>query len=779
MKKEKIEELIGQMTLEEKAGMLSGVGWWHTQAVERLGIPAIMMSDGPHGLRTQKEEPNDTGFGKAQTAVCFPTGCSVASSFDRNLIYEMGSVIGRECRATGVHMILGPAVNIKRSPLCGRNFEYYSEDPYLASQMAASLIRGVQDEGVGTCIKHFAANNQEYYRTTIDERIDERTMREIYLAAFEYAIKEAKPWSVMCSYNMVNGTHMSENKKYLTEILRDEWGYEGCVVSDWGAVNERAKGVDAGLDLEMPSSNGANDREIVRAVREGRLSEQAVDQAVFRVLQLVYRCLEGTAKAKEAAGTENEVFDRELDHKRSAEMARECLILLKNEEMLPLSCSEKVAFIGEFAKSPRYQGGGSSHIESVKVDSALQSAMEILEDGASKITYARGYRTDHDEVDSALIEEAVEAAKAADKAVIFCGLPDAFESEGYDRSHMRLPNCQNELIMQVLAVQPKTIIVLHNGSPVEMPWAGRAKAILENYLAGEGVGRASVEALYGVINPSGKLPETIPFRIENTPCYLNFPGENGTVSYQEGIFVGYRYYDKKKMDVRYPFGYGLSYTTFEYSNLSISEKEVSPEKIRLEVKAEITNTGNLAGKEAVQLYVGLEEPGNRIRPVRELKGFEKVSLQPGETKKVTFVLDERSFAHYQVADRDGRKAGFRITPGNYQICVAASSRDLRLTGNVKVLPYAVPEKLCYHMNSTFGQIMADPKAAEVVRPVLEKYVLKNFAPDAEDTGSMGASTRQMVENMMREMPLRQLISFYGDENSADLVRDLIRRLNEE
>ena len=775
MTNEQLEQLIGQMTLEEKAGMLSGEDWWHTKAVERLGIPAIMMSDGPHGLRKQEEDPNNAGVGRAISAVCFPTGCSVASSFDRNLIYEMGSVIGRECRAVGVDMILGPAVNIKRSPLCGRNFEYFSEDPYLASHMAASLIKGVQDEGVGTCIKHFAANNQEYYRTTIDEEIDERTMREIYLSAFEYAIREAKPWSIMCSYNMVNGTHMSENKKYLTEILRDEWGYEGCVVSDWGAVNLRAKGVDAGLDLEMPSSNGTNDLEIVRAVKNGTLSEEAVDLAVKRVLQLVYRCIEGRSKG---AG-EAEVFDRELDHKRSAEMARECLILLKNEDMLPLSCTEKVAFIGRFAKNPRYQGGGSSHIDSAKVDSALQSAMDILGEGASRITYAKGYRTDQDEVETELIEEAVEAAKAADKAVIFCGLPDSFESEGYDRTHMRLPNCQNELIMQVLAVQPKTIIVLHNGSPVEMPWAGRAKAILENYLAGDGVGRATVEALYGVINPSGKLPESIPFRIENTPCYLNFPGENGKVSYREGIFVGYRYYDKKKMDVRYPFGFGLSYTTFEYSDLTFSETEVTPGKIRLEVKANITNTGSLAGKEAVQLYVGMEDPGNLIRPVRELKGFEKVSLQPGETKTVTFVLDDRSFAHYQVADRYGRKAGYKVTPGNYQISVAASSRDLRLNKTVKVLPEENPERIPYHLNSTFGEIMADPKAYAKAKPVIEKYAKESGLMDGDSMESMGASTRQMVENIMREMPLRQLVSFSGGYYTMDMVRELIDSLNEE
>ena len=457
MTAEQLKEIISQMTLEEKAAMCSGDDFWHTKAVERLGVPRSMVSDGPHGLRKQDQSGDHLGINDSIKAVCFPTACGTAASFNRDLLYSMGQTLGQECQAEDVSVILGPAVNIKRSPLCGRNFEYYSEDPYLATEIATSQINGVQSRHVGTSIKHFMANNQETRRMSSDSRIDERTMREIYLAAFEGAVKHAKPWTVMCSYNRINGTYAAENKQLLTDILRDEWGFDGYVVSDWGAVNDRVEGVKAGLDLEMPASHGVNDALIVKAVREGRLDEAVLDKAVERILNIVYRFVENRDEAA--------VFDRDKDHEMARKVAEESIVLLKNDGILPLSETDEIAFIGKFAKKPRFQGGGSSHINSHKVDSAMDMVA-----GMANITYAQGYDDAEDVIDEKLIAEAVEAAKKAKAAVIFAGLPDAFESEGFDRTHMRMPDCQNKLIEEVAKVQPNTVVVLHNGSPVEMPW---------------------------------------------------------------------------------------------------------------------------------------------------------------------------------------------------------------------------------------------------------------------------------------------------------------------
>ena len=617
--KRDVKAIIREMTLEEKAGMCSGKDFWHLKGVERLGIPEVMVSDGPHGLRKQAEEADHLGLNESIKAVCFPTACATACSFDRDLLEEMGERIGDECQAEDLSVILGPAVNIKRSPLCGRNFEYFSEDPYLASQMAAAHIKGVQSKNVGTSIKHFAANNQEHRRMSCSSEIDERTLREIYLAAFETAIKEAKPDTVMCSYNRINGEFASENHWLLTEVLRDQWGFEGYVMSDWGAVNDRVKGLKAGLELEMPGSGGNTDKEIVEAVKSGELEEAVLDRAVERILNIVFKFTDNRQEGK---------FDLEEDHKLAAKIAGESMVLLKNEGVLPLPAQgKKIAFIGKFAETPRFQGGGSSHINSFKITSALEAVKEVAE-----VTYAQGYDVKEDVIDQAMLDQAVETAKEADVAVIFAGLPDAFESEGYDRTHMRMPDCQNTLISEIAKVQENVVVVLHNGSPVEMPWADQVKGILEAYLCGQAVGQAEVDILFGKVNPSGKLAETIPYKLSDNPSYLNFPGDGQKVEYKEGVFVGYRYYDTKEMPVRYPFGYGLSYTTFEYSDLQLSSDKIK-DTDKLKVTLKVKNTGNRAGKEIVQLYVA-DKTGAASRPVKELKNFVKVELQPQEEKTV-------------------------------------------------------------------------------------------------------------------------------------------------
>ena len=546
-----LKKIVSEMTLEEKAGMCSGLDFWHLKEVEHLGIPKVMVSDGPHGLRKQDEKGDHLGINDSIKAVCFPPAVLSACSFDRGLMEEMGKAIGREAQANDVSVVLGPAVNIKRSPLCGRNFEYYSEDPYLAGEIAAAFVKGVQSQHVGTSIKHFAANNQEYRRMSSSSEVDERTLREIYFPAFETAVKKAQPYTFMCSYNQINGTFASENKWLLTDVLRGEWGFKGYVMSDWGAVNDRVKGLEAGLELEMPASGGDNDSMIVKAVKDGALEEKILDQAVERILRIIFEY---------ADHRKPQEFTMEKDHEEAQHIAEESMVLLKNENhILPLKTSEKAAFIGGFARNPRFQGGGSSHINCFKTTNVLDSVP-----CDAQVVYAEGFPADRDFYDKALADEAVKAAAEADKAVIFAGLPESFESEGYDRSHMRLPECQNRLITEILKVQPNTVIVLHNGSPVEMPWLGEIKGLLETYLGGQAGGAAAANILYGKINPSGKLAETMPLKLSDNPSYLNFGGGE-KVEYREGIFVGYRYYDTKEMDVAFPFGYGLSYTTFAYS----------------------------------------------------------------------------------------------------------------------------------------------------------------------------------------------------------------------
>ena len=755
MTREKLQELIGKMTLEEKASLCSGADFWHTESVERLGIPAMMVSDGPHGLRKQDQEADHLGVNDSIKAVCFPAGCGTAASFNRELITGMGEVLGEECQAEGVGVILGPAVNIKRSPLCGRNFEYYSEDPMVASEMAGALIKGVQSKNVGTSIKHFLANNQETRRMSSSSEVDERTLREIYLAAFEGAVSSQKPWTVMCSYNKINGTYAAEHKEALTDILRGEWGFDGFVVSDWGAVNKRVPDLEAGLDLEMPASGGINDKQIVDAVKEGRLEESVLDRAVVRILNIVYRFEETRDKSA--------VFDRDKDHEYAKKVAEETIVLLKNEDgLLPLPEKEEIAFIGKYARQPRFQGGGSSHINSHKVT----GAWDVVKDWGN-ITFAEGYGDQEDVTDEALIAEAVEKAGKAQAAVIFAGLPDAFESEGFDRSHMGMPNCQNELINRVAAVQPNTIVVLHNGSPVEMPWADQVKGIVEAYLSGQAVGAAVVDILFGKVNPSAKLPETFPYKLEDNPSYLYYLGEGDKVEYREGVFVGYRYYDTKKMDVRFPFGYGLSYTTFAYSNLKLSAAQIK-DTDTFTVSVDVTNTGSMAGKEVVQLYVSDVE-STVIRPVKELKGFDKVDLQPGETKTVTFTLGKRAFAYWNTQIHD-----WHVESGEFRILVGKSSRDIQLEETVTV-ESTVKLPVHFTLDSTFGDLMQDKKAREILEPMMKLDMVGGQEEDSDVAAS--AISSEMMEAMMKYMPLRGVLSFSSGKVSLEQLQGLLDQLN--
>ena len=751
-----IRALVAQMTLEEKAGLCSGADFWHTKAVERLGIPATMVSDGPHGLRKQDEAADHLGVNDSIEAVCFPAACATAASFDRALLTRMGEAIGDSCQHERLSVVLGPAVNIKRSPLCGRNFEYFSEDPYLTGEIAAAYIKGVQSRNVGTSIKHFAANSQEHRRMSSSSDVDERTLREIYFPGFEIPVKTARPWTVMCSYNRINGVYASENPWLLTDVLRGEWGFDGYVMSDWGAVSNRVAGVAAGLDLEMPSSRGVNDRKLIAAVKNGALDEAVLDKACERILNIVFRYAENARP--------DTPWDKDAQHALSAEIAAECMVLLKNEDdILPLSREDAVAFIGEFAEKPRFQGGGSSHIHAFRTTGALEAAKGL------NVTYARGYDVKRDEATDAMIAEAVAAARAAKVAVVFAGLPDSYESEGYDRSHMRMPDCQVKLIEAVADANPNTVVVLHNGSPVEMPWIGRVRAVLEAYLGGQAVGLATVRVLYGDANPSGHLAESFPVKLSDNPSYLFYGGEPRGTEYREGVFVGYRYYDKKEMDVLFPFGHGLSYTRFEYSDLRLSADSIR-DSDTLTVTCTVKNVGDRAGKAVAQLYVG-DVAGDVIRPVRELKGFEKVALAPGESKQVSFTLSKRAFAYW-----NGDIHDWHIESGDFTIEVGASSRDLPLKAVVNVTS-TVALPVHYDADSIFLDIMKDPRAMEVLKPLIDEMTA-TFRNEADETSAASeAITQDMNLAMMNYMPLRGILSF-GDGSQPDtFLDDIIQKLN--
>ncbi len=661
-----IKALIDQMTVEEKASFCSGRDFWHLKGLDRLGIPAILITDGPHGLRKVEGNPTQLGLNKAVPATCFPTASALAATWNRELIHEVGQALAEECKAEGVSVVLGPGANIKRSPLCGRNFEYFSEDPYLSGEMAKSHINGVQSLGIGTSLKHYAVNNQEFRRMTINAVVDERALREIYLAGFEIAIKGAQPWTVMGAYNQVNGIYACEHPDLLGKILRDEWGHQGLAITDWGAMNQRVEALAAGLAVEMPGPNWGNDAAIVAAVEEGILDETVLDQAVEKILELIFKAWENLDDSFQ--------YDQEAHHALARRAAGEGAVLLKNfDQILPLRKDTRVALIGEMAKTPRYQGAGSSLVNPFRMDSIYDEMIEIA--GEGKISFAPGYPLEGLGINPDLVQGALAVARDADVVVICAGLPEIFEIEGLDREHMALPLSQNQLIEALAEEHDQVVVVLSNGAPVEMPWIDQVQAILEGYLGGQAGGGAVADILYGETNPSGKLAETFPIHLEDTPCYNYFPGGPRTVEYRESLFVGYRFYDTVEKEVLFPFGHGLSYTSFEYSGLILSASRISDLE-ELIVNLTVKNTGDMAGKEIIQLYIKPTAP-SAFRPVKELKAFTKVTLQPGEEKEISFVLDRRAFTHFSTGLKD-----WQVETGEYQVLVGASSRDIRCQGDV-------------------------------------------------------------------------------------------------
>ncbi len=642
-----IDKIIDSMTLEDKIALCSGATFWESKKYEKYGIPALFMCDGPHGLRKQENLSDMLGINKSRQATCFPAEVSTAASWDPKLLEQIAEAIGQEAKDQGVGLVLGPGANLKRNPLCGRNFEYFSEDPYLSGKLAAGFIKGMESQGIGTSLKHFALNSQEKSRFTSNSVIDDRSMREMYLTAFEIAVKEGKPSTVMCAYPKINGVHCSDNKGLLTDILRDEWGFDGMVVTDWGGMNDRIESFKAGCDLSMPGGSDYMEKEALVAVREGTLSEKCVNNSAARVLKLVFRAAE-TLKEKTNC-------DYKSHHELAKKAAVEAAVLLKNEDnILPLRKNDKIAVIGAMAKQMRYQGAGSSHINPTKLSNPLDQLPNAL--------YASGC-DDKGESTDALIAEAIETAKKADVAVIFAGLPEKYESEGFDRDDMKMPQGHIRMIEEVSAVNPNTVVVLLCGSVVECPWADSVKAILYMGLPGQAGGEAIVDLLYGKVSPSGKLTESWPYTYGDVASSEIYDKTEDAL-YQEGIYVGYRYYEKANVPVRWPFGFGLSYTSFAYTNLEIKDKMVS---------VTITNTGDCAGGEVVQLYVVAPQKGIH-RPIRELKQFTKVYLQPHESKRVSLELSDRSFAVWQ--------DGWKIPSGTYTIQVAGLSEQIDINGEI-------------------------------------------------------------------------------------------------
>ena len=700
-----VPALVEQMTLQEKASLCLGSDFWHTAAVERLGIPKIMVSDGPHGLRAQLEEADHLGLSGSVPATCFPTASAIGSSWNVALCREVGEALGREARRWGVSVVLGPGINMKRSPLCGRNFEYLSEDPYLAGELAATMVQGTQRIGIGTSLKHYAANNQEDDRLRVSAEVDERALREIYLPAFERVVTAANPWTVMCAYNKVNGRYCSEHHWLLTEVLRDEWGFVGAVMSDWGAVHDRVAALRGGLDLEMPPNLGVSDVQLIAAVEAGELDEALLDLAVARMLRLVDRARPALA--------EGGSFDEGEHHALARRAAAESAVLLRNDGgVLPLkpAAGASVAVIGEFARTPRYQGAGSSQVNPTKLDLPLDELRAALGEGVD-VRFAAGFviaEGEADDENEALGAAAVALASQCDHVVVFLGLPPEAESEGFDRTHIRLPADQLKLVDALAELGKPVIVVLANGSVVQLStWEHKVAAILECWLSGQAAGGAVADLLLGKANPSGKLAETIPLRLEDNSSYLNFPGDPGVVRYGEGIFIGYRAYDKCNQAVSYPFGYGLSYTSFEISDVQVGVTgSVVGGDLTVEVSASVTNTGSVAGAEVVQVYVrDVESSVNR--PIRELAGFSKVALQPGESQTVTIALAERAFAFWSTQwDR------WAVEGGEFEIAVGSSSRDLVATRTVAL--DAPSLALPLGPASTLHEWLADERGRELL-----------------------------------------------------------------
>lgn len=660
----KAVEMVSEMTLEERASLLSGSSFWHLQPLERFGVNALMVADGPHGLRKADMTVDQAGLNASVPATCFPTAVTMASSWDDDLIREVGAAIGHECQAEDVVVLLGPGVNIKRNPLCGRNFEYYSEDPFLSGKLATNFIKGVQSTGVGTSLKHFAANNQESQRMVVDTLVDRRTLFELYFPAFEMAVKEAQPWTVMCAYNKLNGTFCSEHKPLLTEVLRDRWGFEGLVVTDWGAVNDRSKGVWAGLDLEMPTSNGVNDDAALKSVMDGSLSEQDLDQAAQRVCAL-------TLAAQE--NSQRQTVDFDAHHALARKAAAEGAVLLKNQaECLPFDAARSLAVIGAFAEAPRIQGAGSSQVNATRITTPLECLAALASAG---VTYARGYDPELATEDANLIAEAVAVAKKADQVLILAGLPPLFEAEGFDRTTLAQPSQIDRLIEAVARVNPNCAVVLSNGAPIEMHWIDQVPAVLETYLGGQAGAEAMADLVFGKLSPSGKLAETFPQSLSDVPSQPNFANHPRQIIYREGLNIGYRAYGGSPEGVLFPFGHGLSYTRFTYDKLEITGQFDAVEP-SVQISFEVTNSGTCSGAEIIQLYVR-ECESAVYRPDRELKGYQKIHLSKGETKSCRLALDARAFSYFDVEKDD-----WRLDPGKFDILVGASCCDIRLSQTI-------------------------------------------------------------------------------------------------
>ena len=789
-----IIKLISQMSLEEKASLCSGLDFWHLKGIERLGIPSIIVTDGPHGLRKQAGSSDHVGLNDSVPATCFPTASALAATWNRELVYEVGQALGEECREEKVGVILGPGANIKRSPLCGRNFEYFSEDPYLTGEMAKSHINGVQSQGIGTSLKHYAVNNQEYRRMTIDAIVDERALREIYLTGYEIAVKEAQPWTVMCAYNKVDGIYCAENETLMTDILKEEWGHQGLVVTDWGAMNDRVAGLKAGIELEMPGAPNGNDALIVAAVQSGQLEEAVLDGAVERILTLIFQV--------EETHSEDFTYDRQIHHDLARRVAGEGAVLLKNDAaILPLQENAKIALIGQFAKKPRYQGAGSSLMNPTQLDNLHDELTKLI--GAENLEYAPGYTERGDHPDEALIQEAVEAAQSADVVVICAGLTDYHEVEGLDREHMKMPPGHDALIQRLTQVHEKIIVVLSNGSPVEMPWVDDVCAILEGYLGGQAGAGAIAEILVGSVNPSGKLAETFPVKLEDNPSSHYFPMGPSIVEYRESIYVGYRYYDTVQQDVLFPFGHGLSYTTFEYRDLQLSQTRIAA-RDPLTATLKVKNTGTVAGKEIIQFYVRAIE-SSAFHPDKELKGFVKVALQPGEETEVTIELNQRAFSYYNTQIND-----WYVEAGAFEILVGASSRDIRLKTSLEVVSTqpAAPQINRDQLQVYYSFPKGTPVSQQDFASLLGKPVPENQGPAKGEftlntpVGDMSASfigrqlysfmerqiakmivgqedtpTAFLMEAMVCEMPLRSMLMMGDSPLNREMLDALLIMIN--
>ncbi|CRZ15049.1 glycoside hydrolase family 3 C-terminal domain-containing protein [Mycolicibacterium neworleansense] len=726
---------IAGLDLTEQAALGSGASFWTTKAIGP--VPALMLTDGPHGVRRQSGSATDhLGISGSEPATCFPPAVGLSQTWDPDLVERIGRALGDESRALGVHVLLGPGVNIKRDPRCGRNFEYFSEDPLLSGTLGAAWVRGVQSRGVGASLKHFAANNAEHDRMRASSDVDDRTLREIYLRTFEIVVRQARPWTVMCSYNRINGVYASENAWLLTTVLRDEWGFDGLVVSDWGAVADRVTAVAAGLDLEMPTTGGLSNAEVVSAVRAGSLGADVVARAAGRVARLADKVTEMTCTAT--------VFDVDAHHELAREAAQRAIVLVQNDgDLLPLAPAP-LAVIGGVAQEPRYQGGGSSHVNPTRLDVPLEEIRRLA--GDHPVTYCPG--TD--------IAAAVGAAESADAAVVFLGLTAEEESEGYDRGHIDLPADQLELLRAVVQAQPRTVAVLSHGGVVRLDAvADAAPAVVDGALLGQAGGGALADVLFGVVNPSGRLAETVPLRLQDSPAYLNFPSESGHTVYGERIFVGYRWYDARDIPVAFPFGHGLSYTRFDYSGL-----EVDPTEEGLSVRLTVANTGTRPGREVVQVYAGL--PGSAVaRPVRWLAGFATVTVDPGEQRTIEIPVSRTDLAFWSTDA--GR---WVLETGRYSVSVGASSRDLRVTATVAVA--GDEPRSPFTRDSTLGELLADPVAAKTILAVLD-----SASPFGAADSALGSNLLRMLESV----PIGRMAAFSAGQVTREQLDELLAGIN--